>query len=274
MHGKTVLITGASSGIGKVAARELAGAGAHVIMVARPSPWAEAAYRDVAAAGHADVEWADLSSQAQIHDLAARLRGRPIHVLINNAGAVFPTRQLTVDGIEATFATNHLGYFLLSQLLLPTLKANAPARIVNVASDAHRRGRIDLGDLQAEKRYRSFRVYSNSKLANVLFTAELARRLRDTGVTANCLHPGVVRTGFARQYNGLMKWVWKVGGLFMISPEQGAHTIVFLASSPGVAGVNGQYFQRCHPVTPSRAARDPELARRLWAESERLIART
>jgi NAD(P)-dependent dehydrogenase (short-subunit alcohol dehydrogenase family) len=272
MHDKTVLITGASSGIGKVAARELAAAGAHVIMVARPSPWAESAHREVAAAGRADLEWADLSSQAQIRALAARLSERPISVLINNAGAVFPTRQLSADGIEATFATNHLAYFLLTQLLLPTLKAQVPARIVNVASDAHRRGHIDLGDLQAQKRYRSFRAYSDSKLANVLFTAELARRLVGTGVTANCLHPGVVRSGFARQYGGIKKWVWKLGGLFMISPGEGARTIVYLASSPAVAGVSGQYFQRCHAVEPSRAARDPDLARGLWNASEQLVA--
>lgn len=271
MHGKTVVITGASSGIGKVTARALAAAGAHVIMVARPSPWAEAAHREIAAAGRADLEWADLSSQAQVRSLAERLRDRPISVLINNAGAVFPTRQLSVDGVEATFATNHLGSFLLTQLLLPTLKANAPARIVNVASDAHRRGHIDLNDLQAEKRYRSFRVYSDSKLANVLFTAELARRLEGSGVTANCLHPGVVRSGFARQYSGLMKWIWKVGGLFMISPKKGARTIVYLASAPDVADISGQYFQRCRAVEPSRAARDPDLARGLWEASERML---
>jgi retinol dehydrogenase-12 len=272
MRGKTVVITGASSGIGKVAARELAAAGAHVIVVARPSPWAEAAHREIAAVGRADLEWADLSSQVQIRELAARLGDRPISVLINNAGAVFPTRQLSPDGIEATLATNHLGSFLLTQLLLPTLKANAPARIVNVASDAHRRGRIDLDDLQAQTRYRSFRVYSNSKLANVLFTAELARRLAGTGVTANCLHPGVVRSGFARQYSGITKWIWKLGGLFMISPEHGARTMIYLASSPAVAGVSGQYFQRCRAVVPSRAARDPELARRLWDASEAMVA--
>jgi NAD(P)-dependent dehydrogenase (short-subunit alcohol dehydrogenase family) len=243
-------------------------------MVARPSAWAEQAHREVAAAGRADLELADLSSQAEIRALAARLQDRlqRLDVLVNNAGSIIPERRLTADGLEATFATNHLGYFLLTSLLLDTLKASAPSRIVNVASDAHRRGHIDLDDLQADKSYRPFRAYSDSKLANVLFTYELARRLAGTGVTANSLHPGVVRTGFGREYRGVMKLVWRIGGLFMISAVQGARTIVYLASSPDVAGVTGEYFARCRPVTSSTASRDAELARRLWEASEKLTA--
>ncbi|HSB55933.1 MAG TPA: SDR family oxidoreductase, partial [Gemmatimonadales bacterium] len=216
---------------------------------------------------------ADLASQASVRELAAEVRRRTdrLHVLLNNAGAIYTTRQLSPDGHELTLALNHLGYFLLTNLLLDLLRSGAPSRVVNVASAAHRRGRIDWDDLQGERRYGGgWKAYSQSKLANILFTRELARRLQGSGVTANCLHPGVVATGFGHNNPTLFGTLVKLAAPLFISPARGADTAVWLATAPEVAGVSGEYFARRRPIPSTRAGQDPEAARRLWEVSERL----
>ena len=277
MSGKTVLITGATSGIGEVAARELAAKGAKVVLVGRSAAKCEATAAMIRqATGNPAVEFlvADLSSQAEVRRLAAEIKTRypRIDVLVNNAGAMISPRRESVDGIEMTWALNHLGYFLLTDLLLDTLKASAPSRVVSVASDAHRMASgIDWGDVEGKKSYSAWRAYSQSKLANVLFTRELARRLEGSGVTANCLHPGFVATNFAAG-RGLTFRIFQVGAkLFAITPEEGAKTTVYLASSPEVEGASGGYYSKCKLATPTAAARDDEAARRLWALSETMV---
>ena len=277
MSGKTVLITGATSGIGEVAARELAAKGAKVVLVGRSAAKCEATAAMIRqATGNPAVEFlvADLSSQAEVCRLAAEIKTRypRIDVLVNNAGAMISPRRESVDGIEMTWALNHLGYFLLTDLLLDTLKASAPSRVVSVASDAHRMASgIDWGDVEGKKSYSAWRAYSQSKLANVLFTRELARRLEGSGVTANCLHPGFVATNFAAG-RGLTFRIFQVGAkLFAITPEEGAKTTVYLASSPEVEGASGGYYSKCKLATPTAAARDDEAARRLWALSETMV---
>jgi len=280
MQGKTVVVTGGNSGIGFETAAALAAMGARVLVTARNAEKGRAAVGEITGrlGGEAQVQLvvfdlSDLSSvrrgAAEILELAPRL-----DVLVNNAGVVLGDRRVTVDGYEATFATNHLGPFLLTYLLLERLKASAPARIVTVASTAHNTARqgLPFDDLQSEHRYRSMRVYGQSKLANILFTKELARRLEGTGVTANCLHPGTVRTGYARDgdANGLLAFGVTVVGPFFLSPAKGARTSVYLASSPEVAEVSGEYFVKCRPRQPRAWGRDPEAARRLWAVSEEL----
>lgn len=209
-----------------------------------------------------------------IRELGARFLktyGR-LDVLVNNAGIYASERQLTVDGLESTFATNHLAYFLLTNLLLDIFKASAPSRIVSVSSEAQSRGVIDFDDLQSRKRYGGFKAYMQSKLANVLFTYELARCLQGTGVTANCLHPGAVRSEFARDVGGLMKLMMRLFKSRMVSPEQGARTSVYLASSAEVAGITVQYFVDCKPARSSELSYDLEVARRLWEASARLCS--
>lgn len=277
MKGKTCLITGATSGIGKATAVELARRGATVVMVGRDQARSEAAVADVKAqGGNQDVHLllADLSSQASIRKLAADFQARwdRLHVLVNNAGGLFLSRSVTVDGIESTFAVNHLAYFLLTSLLLPVLKASAPARIVNVASDAHRGTSLDFTDLQGEKSFGGWRIYGQSKLANILFTSELARRLAGTGVTANCLHPGVVSSGLGRHNGTFFKYLYAIGSIFMITPEKGARTTVYLATSPQVEGVTGKYFKNSKETQPTKEAQDTETARRLWEVSEQMTA--
>jgi NAD(P)-dependent dehydrogenase (short-subunit alcohol dehydrogenase family) len=215
---------------------------------------------------------ADLSSLKEVRRLAEEVQDRAgrLDVLINNAGVTLLQRATTVDGFEATFATNHLAYFLLTGLLLPRLRQSSPARIVNVASDAHRFGRLDLDDLQNERRYRAMRVYAQSKIANILFTQELARRIAGTGVTANALHPGGIRSNLGRSEGPLAEALRRVVGVFLKSPEEGARTSLYLASAPEVEGVSGRYFARCRERTPAAHARDPEAARRLWERSEEL----
>lgn len=276
MLGKTCLVTGATSGLGRVTARELARLGARVVLVGRDRARCEAATSAIAGAtGNAAVEYlvADLSVQAQVRRLARDFRARHdrLDVLVNNAGALFATRRESADGIEMTFALNHLAYFLLTELLLDVLKAAAPARVVNVASGAHAMVRgIDFDDLQGRARYRPFRAYSQSKLANILFTFELARRLEGTGVTANTLHPGFVATNFTAG-NGALGWsLRRLAGLLAIRPEEGAKTSVYLASSPEVAGITGRYFVEQRTAEPSAAARDRDAALRLWRVSEEL----
>jgi len=281
MDGKTVIITGGNSGIGKAAAVELARAGARVVVTARSEQRGTDAVADIrAASGSADVELSvfdlgDLSSvRAGAQDLLARCPR--IDVLCNNAGLILTERTLSADGYEATFAINHLGPFLLTDLLLPRLAESAPARVVNVASTAHRLARRGMvfDDLMAERSYKQMEVYGRSKLANILFTTELARRLAGTGVTANSLHPGSVATGYARDGDttGFLAWGIKVYAPFSLTPEQGARTTVYLCSSPDVAGVTGRYFAKCKEKAPAATASDEAAAARLWAVSEELVA--
>jgi NAD(P)-dependent dehydrogenase (short-subunit alcohol dehydrogenase family) len=272
MTGKRVLVTGATSGIGKETARALLKQGAHVVIVGRNAEKTKATLDELkAGGGQVDFLLADLSSMAEVRRLAKDFLAKwdTLHVLVNNAGAINLSRQVTVDGLENTFATNHLSYFLLTQLLLPALQKGAPARIVNVASEAHRGQRLDWDDLQAEKSYTQFKVYGRSKLMNILFTRELARRVKDQGITANSLHPGVVASGFLAK-PGLWGVVGKIAGLFMISPEQGAKTSIFLASSPDVKDVTGEYFSKSKALKPTAEAQDDAAAKRLWELSEQL----
>jgi NAD(P)-dependent dehydrogenase (short-subunit alcohol dehydrogenase family) len=270
MKGKRVVITGPTKGIGRVTAVELAKKGAEMILVARDETRAKELATEL---GGADVFIADLSSIAEVKRVGDEIAKKydRIDVLINNAGAINMDREKTVDGLEKTFATNHLAYFVLTDKLLPSLKNAASARIVNVASEAHRQGRIDFDDLQFEKRWSGMDCYFASKLANILFTAELARRLEGTKVTANSLHPGMIASGFMTNNSGLVALGWKIITPFMRSPEQGAKTTIFLASDPTVEGVTGKYFDKCKERKPSRKARDMAAAHRLWQVSEDLV---
>ncbi|HEX7199729.1 MAG TPA: SDR family NAD(P)-dependent oxidoreductase, partial [Dongiaceae bacterium] len=215
---------------------------------------------------------ADFSRLTEVRRLADELLAGHdrLDVLVNNAGLFSPHYRLSADGFELTFAVNHLAPFLLTNLLLDRLKASAPARIVTVASEAHRRNRLDIADMTRPADWTMMRAYGRSKLCNILFTRELARRLAGTGVTANCLHPGFVATRFGDQAGGVMSLVIRAAKLFAISPEKGAETIVHLASSPEVAGSSGGYFDKCRPATPTTEARDDAAATRLWAESVRI----
>jgi len=274
MQGQVCVVTGATSGIGKAAAAALAQQGAEIIVVGRDPARAEATAAAIQAGGAPPpkVEIADLARLDQVRALAGRLNQTldRIDVLINNAGLVLNERRVTPDGYEYVFAVNHLAPFLLTNLLRPKLTASAPARVITVSSDAHTAARLDLDDPNLEHGWSSWRSYSNSKLANILFTRELAGRLEGTGVTANCLHPGVVRTGFGRDARPLMRVGITIARPFMLSPERGADTIVYLASSPDVAAKTGGYYVKREPREPSAAARDDGLARGLWETSERL----
>jgi NAD(P)-dependent dehydrogenase (short-subunit alcohol dehydrogenase family) len=273
-----VLITGATRGIGEVAALELARLGAHVVAVARNPARGEATVRRIreATGREVDLLLADLAAQAEVRRLAAEVHARyeRLDVLVNNAGAVFTSRQVSPDGVELTWALNHLAPFLLTQLLIDIMKASAPARIVTVSSDAHRAGRIAWEDPEHRRGYNGWIAYSQSKLANVLFTVELARRLEGTGVTANVLHPGFVATGFGKNNGGLWRWLMGLAHLAAITPEEGAKTTVYLASAPEVEGVTGWYFERCAPLLPATAARSTADAARLWELSERMVGLT
>lgn len=274
MTEKVCLVTGANAGLGKVTALELARMGATVIMVARSQARGEAALAEVRQGSGSDkvqLLLADLSSMATIRQLAATVQanyGR-LDVLVNNAGGIFKDRQVSVDGYEMTFALNHLSYFLLTNLLLDLLKASVPARIVNVSSGAHAGSNINFNDIMLAKKYRSFEAYGQSKLANILFTYELARRLAGSGVTANALHPGGVATEFATG-EGLMGTIFKLIRPFLLTPEQGAQTQIYLASSPEVEGISGQYFARKKPVNSAKISYDTAVAQRLWQLSAEL----
>ena len=278
MQGKICLITGATNGIGKATALALATMGATVVIVGRNTAKTAGVVAEIKQQiGNQPVDSliADLSSLAQIRRAAEAFKERydRLHVLVNNAGAMFASRQESMDGYEMTFALNHLAYFLLTNLLLDTLKASAPARIINVSSTAHRRARLNLDDLQSRQSYRGpagFAAYAQSKLANVLFTYELARRLHGTGVTANVLHPGVVATGIRHVGQGLIGLLMRMQDRFAIPPEQGAETVIYLASSLEVEGITGKYFEKCKAQRSSPASYDGKAARELWEVSERL----
>ena len=271
MENAVSVVTGANSGVGRATAAALARAGHHIVMVCRSRARGEAAQRDIQqeASGAVDLHVADLSVQAEVRRVAGELLDAypRIDVLINCAGAQFSRRSLTADGIERTFALNHLAYFLLTQLLLERLQASAPARIVNVASAAANVGRLDAGNLQGERFYWGFGAYARSKLANIVYTRSLAERLDPSLVTVNCLHPGTVRTNITRGNSGLVKLFFNKFG---VSAEQGADTVIWLASAPDLEAVSGRfYIDRKERPLPTRA-RDRQLAHDLWSECERL----
>ena len=285
--GKVIVITGATSGIGQVAAEKLAAMGARIVQVARDRQRGEAAMARLSqikpGISHS-IYYADLSRLREMKRVASEIAQAEPHidVLINNAGAMFGTRELTEDGLERTFALNHMSYFVMTQGLEKRLAASGPARVVNTASDAHTSGTVDFDDLQSEKAYRfnfvdwmrsggpAFKVYARSKLMNILYTRELARQLAGSGVTANSLHPGFVATRFGDQTGGLISFGIGIAKRFALTPEQGAETLVYLASSPDVTTVTGEYFHKCRPATPSHEAQDDAKARRLWVETAKL----
>jgi len=276
MTGRTVLVTGGTDGIGRATALALASAGAAVTVVGRDPARTGSVVEELRReSGNPQVEGiaADLSSQAEVRRVAgAIVASRPrLDVLVNNVGGFWATRHTTADGLERTFALNHLAPFLLTHLLRPLLEASAPARVVTVSSGAQAMGRIDFDDLQGERRYRGQRAYNQSKLANVLFTYELARRLEGTGVTANALHPGVVRTRFGQEdASALFRVMLPVMRPLMLTPERGAETSVHLASSPDVAGVTGLYFAKKKPKRSNPVSYDAQVAGRLWDVSAQL----
>jgi NAD(P)-dependent dehydrogenase (short-subunit alcohol dehydrogenase family) len=274
MKGKTVLITGATGGIGKATAFGLADLGATLVLVGRNDDRLTQVKDELAERDHRGVKTmkADLSSMAEVRQLAADVVASVprLDVLINNAGTIVGDRCLTADGYEYTFALDHLSPFLLTKLLLGTLKASAPSRIITVSSAAHYAGTMHFDDLMLERGYRPFKAYSQAKLANVLFTYELARRLEGSGVTANCLHPGTVRTNFGKELRGASRVATAIIRPFEFGPKKGARTPIYLASSPEVDGVSGRYFVRCRPHRSSVESHNKEEAMRLWEESERL----
>jgi NAD(P)-dependent dehydrogenase (short-subunit alcohol dehydrogenase family) len=277
LQGKICMVTGANSGIGKATALALAQMGATVVMVCRDRARGEQARSEITTKSRnnaVDLLQADLSSQQSIRQLVENFQHHypHLHVLINNAGAAFPGRRETVDGLEMTFAVNYLAPFLLTHLLLDMLTASAPARIVNVSSGSHKAGYIKLDNLQSKNPYRSMKVYGQAKLAVVLFTYELARRLEGTGVTVNCLHPGFVATNFAQSDVGpAFRLLVKVIGSFGTSPQEGAKTSIYLASSPEVEGVTGKYVVKSIPKRSAAISYDESLQRQLWEQSAKLV---
>jgi NAD(P)-dependent dehydrogenase (short-subunit alcohol dehydrogenase family) len=271
IEGKTVLVTGATNGIGLVTARELSRMGAHVVIVSRNAEKCAMVAGAITSETGNPVEFihSDLSTLAGIHKAAAscKLVHKKLHILVNNAGGFFYKRMVTPDGYEMTFALNHLSYFLLTYLLLDLLKVSAPARVVNVASGSHVGARIDFDDLHGEKHYWGFRAYGQSKLANVLFTYELARRLEGSDVTVNALHPGYVDTGIPLGSGFLGKIAKLSARLFAQKPEVGARTSIYLAASSEVEGVTGKYFIDCRPAESSPESYDKSVAKKLWQVS-------
>lgn len=280
VKGKDIVVTGATDGIGKVTARELAKSGASVTIVGRNAAKGETVVRELrAAAGHDNVHFVqgDLSSRKGVQQAVTGIKGRlkKLDVLVNNAGAFFQARTLSADGIEQTLALNHLGYFAITAQLLDLLKAASTARIVNVASAAHVGAKLNLADLQNEAKYSGWTAYGQSKLANICFTYELARRLEGSSITANCLHPGFVASAFGDNNGGFIRFaIGLAKSLAAISEDNGAKTSVYLASSPDVAKVSGRYFDKCKAVKSSAVSYDEDIARKLWSESEKLCGLT
>jgi NAD(P)-dependent dehydrogenase (short-subunit alcohol dehydrogenase family) len=272
MAGKTVVITGATSGIGEVAADRLAGKGERIVFIARDRARGQETLKHLRAISDGDhtAHYADLSRLSEMKRVAGEIaQTEPqIDILINNAGAMFNARKVTEDGLEKTFALNHMAYFVLTSLLLP--KMGEGGRIVSTASDAHNGAKLDFSDLQSGRHYSGFGVYGRSKLCNILFTRELARRLRGTGITANCFHPGFIATRFGNQSGGALSLGIRAAKTFALTPEQGAQTMVYLASSPDVAETSGGYFVKCNPATPTREAQNDADAKRLWDISAEL----
>ncbi|MFQ5630933.1 MAG: SDR family oxidoreductase [bacterium] len=276
MHGKMCVVTGANSGIGKATALELAKRGALVVMVCRDRRRGEQANSEIIAKSgnkSVDLMLANFASQNAIHKLARAVKSKyaRLDVLVNNAGIIMDKLRLTEDGIETTFAVNHLGYFLLTNLLLDLLKTSAPSRIVNVASDAHRGNKIDFDDLNCEKRFKPMEVYGRSKLANIMFTYALARRLEGSGVTANCLHPGVVATNFGHTASKAFHLMFKAAKPFLLSSARGAETQIYLATSEKVETISGKYIVKKQAVRSSEISYDETAQKRLWEVSERLV---
>jgi len=276
LEGKVCVMTGATSGIGEVAAEALARQGARLVLIARDEARGEATLarlRAIAPAAAHRVHYADLARIAEMKRVATEIAAAEprIDLLVNNAGALFTTREVTADGLEKHFAVNHVAYFVITLMLRERLVAAAPARVVSTASGAHYGARLDLDDLQYANGYRGFQAYQRSKLYNVMWTRELARRWAGTGVTVNCFHPGFVATRYGDNAGGLLAFGVRVGKkLVAISPEKGARTLVYLATSPEVAGITGGYFTRCALKTPSETAQNDAAARRLWDETARL----
>jgi NAD(P)-dependent dehydrogenase (short-subunit alcohol dehydrogenase family) len=273
MDGRVCVVTGATNGIGKETALGLARLGATVVIVARNVERAAQTANEIEReTGNRNVEMviADFTSLAAVRAAAAEIARRypAVHVLVNNAGRASKQRMVSADGFEMTFAVNHLAPFLLTRELLPLLRAGAPSRIVNVASAGERSGEIRFDDMQSERNYRGFNAYAMSKLANVLFTYELASRLEGTGITANCLHPGTVATDLLRQ---IPKLLFALISPFLLTPAKGARTVLFLAASPRVQGVSGGYFQKCRAARSSRRSYDVETRKRLWGASETMV---
>lgn len=277
MDGKQCLITGGTNGIGLIAARELARQGAHVVIVGRnPEKTAHTVEFMRQTTGNPNISSliGDMSSMADVRRVAREYAASHsrLDVLLNNAGAFFGKRLVTKDGYEMTFALNHLGYYTLTRDLLDLLKRSAPSRVVNVTSEGHRLGRVNFDDLMGEKRYGAQRAYTQSKLANIMFTHELAWRLQGTGVTSNCVHPGIVATNFAKEHpTGFMSFLIDLFDPLMLTPEQGADTLIWLSSSPEVEGVTGKYFYKRKERRPKSQARNPMECSRLWEVSEQLV---
>lgn len=276
MDGKVCLVTGATNGIGKAAALELAKMGATVVVAGRNPEKTERVVnelREQSRNENVNKAIADLSSMEDVRELAAQFRERydRLDVLVNNAGMIYPDRRTTEDGYEMTFALNHLSNFLLTNLLLDMLQASAPSRMIVVSSGAHEMTGMNFDDIQMENGYNGWTAYGQSKLANVMFAYALARRLEGTGVTANAMHPGLVSTGFGREMGVLFKLLAPLLKIFAKSPEKGADTLVYLASSPKVEGVTGKYFQDREPKRTSAASYDEDAQERLWEISAAMV---
>jgi NAD(P)-dependent dehydrogenase (short-subunit alcohol dehydrogenase family) len=279
LEGKICLVTGSTSGIGKVTARELAKQGATVVLVSRTRAKGEATQTEITQATgnpHLELLVADLSLLADVRRLASEFQhtNSHLHLLVNNAGCAYPTRTLTSEGLEATLVVNYLAPFLLTELLLYTLKASAPARIVNVSSAQHANAHIDFDNLQGEKKYGNLSTYNQAKLAVLLWTYELARRLEGTGVTVNALHPGITATNFPSGMTGVLAWGMKLSKPFLLTPEKGAQTTLYLATSPEVEGVTGKYFVKSQETKSSNGSYDQTVGSRLWEVNEQLVVRT
>jgi NAD(P)-dependent dehydrogenase (short-subunit alcohol dehydrogenase family) len=279
LEGKICFVTGSTSGIGKVTARELADRGATVVLVSRNRAKGEAMQAEIKQATgnqHVDLLVADLSLLEDVRRLATEFQQTypHLHLLVNNAGCAYPRRTLTSEGLEATLAVNYLAPFLLTELLLDTLKASAPARIVNVSSAQHTNASIEFDNLQSEKKYANLRSYNQAKLALLLWTYELARRLEGTGVTVNALHPGITATNFPSGMTGAAAWVMRLSKPFLLTPEKGAQTTLYLATSPEVEGVTGKYFVKSQETKSSNGSYDQTVGSRLWEVTEQLVARS